>query len=138
MCLGGTLPLRATCSINANCPLVSSPVARNVSSQPLYQTDRSSDCRPLPNAAILPNASPSSIKPPTSEPDASLFDICFDICFLLQPGVIADERRLQSRKRRDFGQTTHFRDVQKMGSSTQRGGACTPRQSRRRESRRLA
>src|SRR5215469_17978996 len=50
MCGGGTLPLLATASINANCPCVSSPVARKVISQPLYQTERSRDCRPLLNA----------------------------------------------------------------------------------------
>src|SRR5215472_7954557 len=129
MCLGGTLPFRATCSISANCPFVSSPVARNVNSQPLYQTDRSRDWRPLPNAATLPKASPSSIKPPTSEPDASLFVICFDICVLLQPGVIADERRLQRLELRDFGGITQSCDASKMGSSTQRGGAGRPRRS---------
>src|SRR5215475_3195705 len=115
MCLGGTLPLRATCSMSANCPFVSSPVARNVNSQPLYQTDRSRDCRPVPNAATRPNASPSSIKPPTTEPCALLFVICVDICFLLQPGVIADEQRLQTWKRRDFRRITQFRGRSKMG-----------------------
>src|SRR5262245_59065694 len=50
MCGGGTLPFLATASINANCPCVSSAVARKVISQPLYQTDRSKDCRPRPNA----------------------------------------------------------------------------------------
>src|SRR5271169_2487284 len=59
MCGGGTLPFRPTCSCNANCPWVSSPVARNVSSQPLYQTDCSRDGRPLPNAmASLPPTFP--------------------------------------------------------------------------------
>src|SRR5215471_466092 len=128
MCLGGTLPLRATCSINANCPFVSSPVARNVKSQPLYQTDRSRDWRPRPNATALSNASPSSIKPPTTEPCAPLFNMSF----LLQPGVIADERRLPALKRPDFGGIPHFGDVLKMGSSTQRGGADRPRQLLRR------
>src|SRR6516225_6898806 len=50
MCGGGTLPFLATASINANCPCVASAVARNVISEPLYQTDRSKDCRPRPNA----------------------------------------------------------------------------------------
>src|SRR5215467_10834646 len=122
MCLGGTLPLRATCSMSANCPFVSSPVARNVNSQPLYQTDRSRDWRPVPNAATRPNASPSSIKPPTTEPCALLFVICV----LLQPGVIADDERLQVLKRRDFQRITQFRGRSKMGSSTQRGGAGRP------------
>src|SRR5580765_8161934 len=53
MCRGGTLPLRAICSINANCPPVSLPVARNVSSHPLYQTDRSRDRRPLRKATSV-------------------------------------------------------------------------------------
>src|SRR6266478_5257289 len=51
MCGGGTLPFRPTASINANCPCVSSPVARNVSRCPLYQTDCFKDCRTRPNAA---------------------------------------------------------------------------------------
>src|ERR1700674_1785992 len=50
MCGGGTLPFLPTASINANRPCVSSPVARNVNSCPLYQTDCFKDCRPRPNA----------------------------------------------------------------------------------------
>src|SRR5438093_6326927 len=61
MCRGGTLPLRPTCSTNANRPPVSSPVARKVSSQPLYQTDCSRACRPLPNAM----SSPAPVLPAT-------------------------------------------------------------------------
>src|SRR5215472_8716920 len=50
MCGGGTLHLLATASINANCPCVSSPVARKVINEPLYQTERSRDCRLWLNA----------------------------------------------------------------------------------------
>src|SRR5215469_14412010 len=51
MCGGGTLPLLPTASINANCPCVSSPVAKKVISEPLYQTECSRDCRPRLNAS---------------------------------------------------------------------------------------
>src|SRR5215472_8512295 len=68
MCGGGTLPLLATASINANCPWVSSPVARKVINEPLYQTERSRDCRPLLNPMdsvgflfVAPGASPEEL-----------------------------------------------------------------------------
>src|SRR5215469_8363589 len=68
MCGGGTLPLLPTASINANCPCVSSPVARKVINEPLYQTERSRDWRPLLNAMdsvgfmlAAPGASPEEL-----------------------------------------------------------------------------
>src|SRR6516162_9175605 len=50
MCGGGTLPFLATASIKENCPCVSSPVARKVIKEPLYQTECSRDWRPRLNA----------------------------------------------------------------------------------------
>src|SRR5215472_15013318 len=79
MCRGGTLPLRATCSIKANCPFVFSPVAKNVSSQPLYQTDCSTDCRPLPNATSSPMAVFSVRCSATTR--------SFDGCHRISPGI---------------------------------------------------